>query len=147
MKIRQNVFTFLSAPLVMALFFVFLYGHFCEVDSADASSTNASAKILSAPKAGYGHAKGIMSYKGEKKKGTPVYLIPVDAPPGIEWPKVETDEQGNWVALNLKPARYCPMVFFTESRRPLSFNEDAISNLCKEVKKGYVTDFGRQSQD
>lgn len=117
--------------LMMFLFVGFTVSQFAAAASNDG---------LPDPKPGLGHAKGTMTYNGVKKKGITVHMVVADALPKDPI-KTETDDQGNWVFLDLAPGRYCPMVFEGKPE-PLAFTEEAMKVLFKEVKAGAITDFG-----
>ncbi len=100
---------------------------------------------LSAPQAGLGHAIG---YVVPIEKGLPVYLFPEErlAHYGVvseepqNYPNLEpvatTDENGKWIALNVKPGRYCVLLFDPNNVTLVFHNDDFI-----EVKEGTVTRF------
>jgi hypothetical protein len=97
-----------------------------------------NVESLPPPHRGHGHAIGIMLHKGRAKPGLPIFPLLFSDTGGTisKTPAAKTDENGNWVILNLKPGKYS--VRCKVSSGKFFVIEDEIH----KVKAGKVTDFG-----
>jgi hypothetical protein len=106
---------------------------------AQDAKPQAERSDLPAPHPGSGHAHGVMLFKGEPRKGIPIYLHQIDPDKQGSEPVARTDDHGVWVALNVKPAKYVATAFRPDG--PMAYYPDSV----REVKDGGVTDFGERN--
>ena len=103
------------------------------------TSPGADAVVSAQATVGFGEARGM--FTGDRASMS-VYLWPIDSP-SDEWPNAQPDSSGRWVVRNLKPGRYCPLALDAPPRGAFAISDEIAAKLCKEVKAGQVTSFGR----